>query len=69
MGFCFQKMKIALFYTDFDTNSIPVPKVCEMIKIDSNLHVKLFYESSPIPLPSWFRKEGNCVLKKKCDGT
>ena len=34
-----------------------------MIKIESNLHVKLFYELSSIPLPSWFRKGGNCVLK------
>ena len=30
-----------IFYK-FYLNSIPVPKVCEMIKIDSNLHVKLF---------------------------
>ena len=62
-GFLFSKNEDCAIFYRFDTNSIPAPKVCEMIKIDSNLHVKLFYESSSIPLPSWFRKGGNCVLK------
>ena len=62
-GFFFSKNEDCAIFYRFDTISIPVPKVCEMIQIDSNLHVKLFYESSLIPLPSWFRKGGNCVLK------
>ena len=62
-GFFFSKNEDCSIFYRFYTNSIPAPKVCEMIKIDSNLHVKLFYESSPIQLPSWFRKRGNCVLK------
>ena len=34
------------------------------IIVDVNLHVKLFYKDSPIPLPEWFRQgySNNCNL-------
>ena len=57
-SFLFSKNEESTIFYKFDTNSIPAPKVCEMLKIHRNPHVKLFYESSPIPLPSWFRKRG-----------
>ena len=61
--FLFSKNKDCAIFYILDKNSIPAHKVCEMIKIYSNLHVKLFYESSHIPLPSWFRKRGNMELE------
>ena len=42
-----------------------IPDVTEAIKVDQDLHVQLFYKGSPIPLPDFFRKGGDCKLKKK----
>ena len=41
-----------------------VPEVTATIMIDEALHVKLFKKSSPIPLPVWFRKGGDCKCKR-----
>ena len=37
----------------------------ECIRIDDDLHVKLFYKGSPVPLPEWFRKGRDCKLTRK----
>ena len=42
----------AVFYT-LETNDLSLPKVMYCIRIDSDLHVKLFYASAPIALPKW----------------
>ena len=34
---------------------ILLPEVTECIRIDKELHVKLFFKVSPVPLPQWFR--------------
>ena len=39
-------------------NQLSVPEVTYCIRVDSDLHVKLFYKGSPLPLPAWFRKGG-----------
>ena len=41
-----------------------IPQVPQSIIVDVNLHVKLFYKDSPIPLPEWFRqgRSDNCKL-------
>ncbi|XP_065664750.1 uncharacterized protein LOC136086382 [Hydra vulgaris] len=39
-------------------------EVTETIVVDEFMHVSLFYKSSYLPLPPWFRNIG-CVLKKK----
>ena len=41
------------------------PKIVASIVIDSNMHVKLFKDSAPVPLPEWFRHGTNCTLKNK----
>ena len=46
-------------------NELSVPEVTDCIRIDSDLHVKLFYKGSPIPLPEWFRKGSKCLLATK----
>ena len=37
-----------------------VPEVTECIRIDKELHVKLFFKGSPVPLPQWFRHGRDC---------
>ena len=41
------------------------PKIVASIVIDSKMHVKLFKDSAPVPLPEWFRHGTNCTLKNK----
>ena len=53
-----------IFYK-FIKNELSVPEVTDCIRIDSEMHVKLFYKGSPIPLPEWFRKGSKCTLTSK----
>ena len=46
-------------------SELSLPEVTECIRVDSNLHVKLFYKGSPISLPEWFRKGSKCILNSK----
>lgn len=54
----------AIFYK-LEKTLHDIPEVTETIVIDKNLHVKLFKKSLPIPLPEWFRKGGDCCVKRK----
>lgn len=56
--------KKAIFYKMVKT-SIGIPEVTETIVIDEQLHVKLYKNSLPIPLPKWFTKGGDCRAKRK----
>ena len=47
------------------TISPSTPEVTECIKIDKELHVKLFFKDCPVPLPQWFRQGTDCRLTKK----
>ena len=40
-------------------------KVVASISVDTQMHVHLFKENSPIPLPDWFRHGTNCTLRHK----
>ena len=46
-------------------DELSIPKITECIRIDSDLHVKLFFKGSPIPLPEWLRKGSVCKLTSK----
>ena len=46
---------VIYFHLEFSSTTF-VPEVIVSIVIDTNLHVKLFYKGSPIPLPEWFRQ-------------
>lgn len=64
--FLFEKHeKHATFYKLERTDEFLLPKVTSCIYIDSSLHVKLFYEGSPIPLPKWFCHGRNATLTRK----
>ena len=48
-----------------EINSIGIPEVTQTIVIDERLHVKLYKNSLPIPLPKWFTQGGDCRAKRK----
>ena len=50
----------AVFYKLENCNTFDIPTVTEAIVIDDDLHVKLFFSGSPIPLPPWFIKGKDC---------
>ena len=63
-GFTFEKHDTAaIFYKLERSTPNQIPEVTATIIIDDSLHVKLFKKSSPIPLPEWFRKGGDCKCK------
>ena len=35
------------------------------MRVDRDLHVKLCYKGSPLPLPQWFRHGKDCRLTRK----
>ena len=61
-GFTFQKFDDHVVYFRLDFSKTFVPEVVETIVVDKDLHVKLFYKGSPIPLPEWFRQGHSCKL-------
>ena len=53
-GFSFKRLKdYVLFYKIFLDEASQAPCV-ESIRVDQDLHVKLHYKGSSIPLPEWF---------------
>ena len=50
----------AVFYKLENCKTFDIPTVTEAIVIDDDLHVKLFFSGSPIPLPPWFVKGKDC---------
>ena len=54
---------IVFYKTVYDELSIP--QITECIRIDSDLHVKLYFKGSPLPLPEWLRKGSTCKLTSK----
>ena len=46
-------------------SEIGAPEVTECIKIDKELHVKLFFKGCPVPLPQWFHQGIDCRLTRK----
>ena len=56
---------LVMYYKVELVESSGAPKIVASISIDKNMHVKLFKNSAPIPLPAWFRHGTNCALKSK----
>ena len=42
-----------------------IPEVTDCVRLDQDLHVKLFYKGSPLPLPQWFCHGRDCRLTRK----
>ena len=64
-GYACQRYDDHAVYFKLKTNDLSIPQVTECIRVDNNLHVKLFYKGSPIPHPQWFRHDRNCKLTSK----
>ena len=52
-------------YYKLEVDDLSIPSVTETIRIDSKLHVLLFFKGAPLPLPNWFRKGSGCILTYK----
>ena len=64
-GYTLTRYDHHLVFYKVTINNLSVPEVTECIRIDNDLHVKLFYKGSPVPLPEWFRKGRDCKLSRK----
>ena len=42
-----------------------VPEVTDCVQVHRDLHVKLFYKGSPLPLPQWFHHGRDCRLTRR----
>ena len=56
-------MTIMLSFTT--SNVLNVPEVTDCVRVKQNLHVKLFYKGSPLPLPQRFHHGRACRLTRK----
>ena len=52
-------------FVDNEMYEMLVTEVTECIRKDKELHVKLFFKGSPLPLPQWFRHGRDCCLTHK----
>ncbi|XP_065684292.1 uncharacterized protein LOC136096677 [Hydra vulgaris] len=64
-GYSFSKFDDCVVFHKIIQNKLHIPQVAECIRIDKNLHVKLFYKNLPVSLPPWFRVTHQCVLKRR----
>ena len=62
-GYTFQKYDDHVVFYHFEINVLNVPKVTDCVRVNQDLHVKLFYKSSP--LPQRFRHGRDCRLTRK----
>lgn len=63
--FHFRKYEDNAVFFALQSDYLSVPRVTHCIRVDSDLHVKLFYEGSPVPLPRWFCYSRNAKLTAK----
>ena len=64
-GFAMARYAEHLVIYELKTSELSVPEVHACVRVDNDLHVKLFYKGSPIPLPEWFRKGRNCRFERR----
>ena len=58
----FRKTSEHVVFYKMETSEIGIPKITECIKIDHEMHVALFCNNCPVPLPQWFRHGNTCKL-------
>ena len=64
-GYAFQKYDDHVVFYCLETNVLNVPEVTACMRVDRDLHVKLFYKGSPLPLPRRFRHGRDGRLTRK----
>ena len=65
LGFQCNKYDNHIVYYRMVESDLGASEVIECIRVDRDLHVKLFFRGSPLPLPQWFRHGTNCTLQNK----
>ena len=67
MNHCYScaKYEDHVVYYKMEISAKSIPCVAETIRVDNLLRVQLFFKSSPLPLPQWFRNGRNCTLTNK----
>ena len=65
LGYQTNKYNDHIVYYRMQVSELGAPEVMECLRVDRDLHVKLFYKGSPLPLPEWFRHGTNCKLTHK----
>ena len=55
-GFLFKENNDYVTFYKIKLSEKRAPEITECIKIDKELHVKLFFKGCPVPLPQWFRQ-------------
>ena len=64
-GYSFQQTDDHVKFFKLVDNEMLLPEVTECIRIDKELHVKLSFKGSLVPLPQWFRHGRDCCLTHK----
>ena len=64
-GFTMSRFNEHLVFYKLELDELSIPQVTSCIRIDNDLHVKLFYRGAPLPLPEWFRQGRDCKLTRK----
>ena len=64
-GYLFTKFEECVVFHKTVLNEFKIPQVVESIRIDKDLHVKLFYKNIPVSLPPWLRVTHQCKLKRR----
>ena len=64
-GYSLQQRDDHVKFFKLVNNEMLLPEVTECIRIDKELHVKLFFKGSPVLLPQWFRHGRDCCLTHK----
>ncbi len=62
-GFIFEKGDRCIVYYEKNIDELGIPFVNASIRVDEDLHVKLFLKGNPVPHPQWFRKNNHTDCK------
>ena len=65
LGYQTNRYNDHIVYYRMQVTELGALEINECIRVDRDLHVKLFYKGSPLPLPTWFRHGTNCRLATK----
>ena len=63
--FLFKENKDYVTFYKIEFSEKRAAEVTECIKIDKELHLKLFFKGCPVPLPQWFCQGTDCHLTRK----
>ena len=63
--YSFMKNENHVLFCEVELNNSSVSEVTHCARVDSDLKVKLFFKSLPLPVPQWFRQGRDTRLSSK----